>query len=140
MTRSSFGRKRDDRTMLLRNLATSVILYESVMTTEARARAVQPIIDRLINASQRLDRISAYRALKEVLTDENAVRKVLDELAGRFDGQTSGFTRRMRVAPRAGDGAPRTLIQLTKMASVPAGAAASKVEEHTHDHNEVTHG
>lgn len=138
MSGSSFGRKRDDRTMLLRNLATSVILYESVMTTEARAREVQPIVDRLMSLAQRLDRISAYRGLKQVLTDENAVRKVLDELISRFEGQTSGFTRRMRVAPRAGDGAPRALIQLTKMAIAPAGTAVTKAEKH--DHDEVTHG
>jgi large subunit ribosomal protein L17 len=139
MARSSFGRKRDDRTMLLRNLATSVILYESVMTTEARAREVQPIVDRLISQAKRLDRISAYRALKEVLTDENAVRKTLDELVGRFEGQASGFTRRMRVAPRAGDGAPRTLIQLTSMAIAPASVTAVKQDE-AYNHDEVNHG
>lgn len=113
MNRSTFGRKRDSRNLLIRNLASSVILYESVTTTEPKARMVQPIVDRLIETGKKADKLTARRQLRAFLTDEKAVAKVLDELAPRFNDVTSGYTRRIAVAPRQGDGAPQAMIQLT---------------------------
>ncbi len=113
MKRSSFGRNRDDREQLLRNLATSVILYESVTTTETKARVIQPIVEHLIHIAKTDTPLMARRRLMSYLTDENAVNKVLDELTTRYSDKTSGFTRRFRLAPRLGDGAPQAIIQLT---------------------------
>ncbi len=114
MNQSSFGLLRDRRELLIRNLATSVILYESVTTTEAKARAVQPVIERLISIAQSKDALTARRTLLGVLQDKNAVTKILEELVPRFGDRTSGFTRRLRLPARLGDGAPQTLIQLSQ--------------------------
>lgn len=114
MKNSTFGRKRDTRNLLIRNLATSVILYESVVTTAAKGRAVQPVVDRLMSIALSDDKLTARRRLLGHLTDSKAVDKLINELAGRYTGQTSGFTRRYNLPARSGDGAPQVMIQLTK--------------------------
>lgn len=114
MNQSTFGRKRDSRNLLIRNLAASVILYESVTTTQAKARFVQPFIERLITIGKNPDKLTARRQLSTYLPDEKAITKILEELTTRFADQTSGYTRRIGLAPRAGDGAPMTLLQLSK--------------------------
>jgi large subunit ribosomal protein L17 len=119
MIKSSFGREADTRKLLIRNLVTSVILYESVVTTEAKARAVQPCVERIIRIGQSKDPLTARRQLQAYLLDENAVNKVLDELASRMSDRTSGFTRRFSLPPRKGDGSPQVIIQLTKSALIP---------------------
>lgn len=129
MNQSSFGRKRDQRNLMLRNLATSVILYESVTTTDAKGRAVQPIVDRLIRTGQSEDKLTARRKLMAYLTDEKAVNKILEELVTRFNDRQSGFTRRYQLPPRLGDGAPRVIVQLSKtvlLESAPTKAASAK--------------
>lgn len=128
MNTTTFGRKRDQRNLLLRNLATSVILYESVTTTEAKGRTVQPIVDRLISIAKKNDKLTARRQLMAYLTDENAVTKVLNELTKRFEGTNSGFTRRYRLTPRAGDGAPQVMVQLTKTVLLDEPTTAPKSE------------
>lgn len=114
MNKSSFGRNRDQRNLLIRNLATSVILYESVVTTAARGKVVQPVVDRLIRVGQNDDKITARRQLQSYILHPNAVDKILNELVHRYEGQTSGFTRRFHLPNRKGDGAPQVVIQLTK--------------------------
>ncbi len=126
MNRSTFGRTRDSRMLMLRNLAASVLLYETVTTTEAKARAVQPLVDKLIKVGQSEDRLSALRYLSAILSDEKAVKKVLDELAPRYQGVQSGFTRRMSLPPRLGDGARLSVIQLTKNAKLEAAEKSDK--------------
>ncbi len=116
MKPSSFGRKRDSRNLLLRNLAASVILYESVKTTAAKASSVQPIVEHLIHIGKTTDRLTARRQLLHYLPDEKAILKILDELTPRYKDQTSGYTRRYPLAPRLGDSAPLAVIQLTKNA------------------------
>ncbi len=131
MKRSSFGRNRDDREQMLRNLATSVILYESVTTTETKARVIQPIVEHLIHIAKTDTPLMARRRLMSYLTDENAVNKVMNELTARYSDKTSGFTRRFRLPARLGDGAPQAIIQLTNSvlfqdAKAPAKAKAGK--------------
>ena len=70
MNESSFNRKRDARNLMFRNLVTSAILYESVETTEAKARVAQPVIDRLIHIAKTDDALTARRRLNAYLHDE----------------------------------------------------------------------
>src|SRR5687768_17037876 len=102
MPQSSFGRKRDSRNLMLRNLAASVILYETVTTTEAKARVVQPIVERLIKVGKQADKLTARRRLLAYLPEPTAVIKILDELVPRYADQSSGFTRKLPLPPRSG--------------------------------------
>ncbi len=131
MNQASFGRKRDQRNLLLRNLAASVILYESVTTTAAKARSVQPIVERLFKIAQNKDRLQAYRQLNAYLPEELSVRKLLDELVPRYKGTNSGYTRRYALPPRKGDGSPQTMVQLTKNIRLMEETKKSKPEKAT---------
>ncbi len=97
---------------LLRSLATSVILYESIETTEDKAKLAKGLVDRLIATAKRKDKLNAIRYLKIYLYDDNASRKVMDELVTRYQDRTSGFTRMVRTRIRTGDNAQLVQFQL----------------------------
>lgn len=111
------GRQNGHMTALLKNLVTSVILYEKVKTTEAKAKAIQPKVEKLITLARAAE--SGKKPVREVirtfnreLFDENASRKLLEELAKRYADRSSGFTRITRLGHRAGDAAPLVQIEL----------------------------
>lgn len=112
------GRNRDHVTALMKNLATSIILYEKVKTTRAKAKAVAPKVDRLITLARAAEsgkksKREVIRILNTELFDENASRKLLEELAKRYVDRTSGFTRITALGFRMGDAAPLVQIELT---------------------------
>jgi large subunit ribosomal protein L17 len=106
-------RKRGARDALLRGLATSVVLYENVNTTLAKAKAVQPVVEKLITTGRKKTLVSR-RALMKVLMVESAVNKVLEELGPRYASRPGGYTRIIKLGRRKGDGAEIAQIQLVK--------------------------
>lgn len=104
--------------MVLRNLATSVLLYESVRTTQKRARVVQPIVDRLLCTANEKSPREAIRSIGRIVMDTNASRKILEVFTGRFSGRRSGFTRIVPVGARKGDGA--SLVDISLVPSDPS--------------------
>ena len=106
-------RKKGPRTALLRGLATSVILYEHVNTTLAKAKAVKPMVEKLITTG-RSKTLTARRQLMKVLMVETAVNKVLEELGPRYAQRNGGYTRIIKLGQRQGDGAEIAQIQLVK--------------------------
>jgi large subunit ribosomal protein L17 len=109
----TLDRKSAPRRALLRNLATSVILYEHVNTTLAKAKAVRPIVERLITKGRKKT-LHARRELLKVLTIESAVNKILEELGPRYATRPGGYTRIIKLGARKGDGAEVAQIQLVK--------------------------
>lgn len=97
---------------MLRNLATSIILYERVKTTRAKATLVKPIVEKLITAAKKGDTMNAYRRLNAYLPDKNASKKMMEELVKRYEGRQSGFTRLTNLGFRAGDAAIMVQIEL----------------------------
>lgn len=91
--------------LLTRNLATSLILYESIRTTKSRARVVQPIVDRLITIAKKKQGQQAIRAINAVVTDQNASKKLMEVLAKRYASRPSGFSKAKPAGARKGDGA-----------------------------------
>lgn len=91
--------------LMLRNLATSFLLYERVRTTRKRAKVVQPIVERLVHTAKTSSEREAIRALSRVVTDRNASRKLIEVYKDRFGERSSGFTRIIPVGMRKGDGA-----------------------------------
>jgi large subunit ribosomal protein L17 len=110
---TTLDRKAGARKALLRGLATSVILYENVNTTLAKAKAVRPVVERLITVGRKKT-IASRRRLARTLTVESAVNKVLEELGPRYAGRAGGYTRIIRLGRRKGDGAEIAQIQLVK--------------------------
>lgn len=107
----TLGRKKAHRVSLMRNLATSLFLYESIKTTEAKAKELRSIIDRVISRAKPAD-LNATRYVERILFDKNAVKKVISEIVPRYKKRTSGFTRIIKLDNRLGDRAPEVIIEL----------------------------
>jgi large subunit ribosomal protein L17 len=110
--RSNLGRKPTQRRPLVRNLVTSLVLYEKVKTTKARAKAIQPLLDRLITKAKNRPPHIAIRFVNQVLTDKNASKKMLEVFKDRFKNRKSGFTSIKPIGLRKGDGAEMVEISL----------------------------
>ncbi|MFA5128530.1 MAG: 50S ribosomal protein L17 [Patescibacteria group bacterium] len=104
-------RKVGPRTALLRGLAVSLILYEKMQTTKAKAKTVKPIVERLITRG-RENTLAARRYLLKYLYKEAAVKKVLEEIGPRYKDRKGGYTRIINVGRRQGDGAEIVQIEL----------------------------
>jgi len=99
------------RRALLRNLVTSFLEKERLRTTLAKAKAARPVAEKLITLGKR-GTLHARRQALAFLTREAAVKKLFDEVAPRFSQRPGGYTRIIRTAPRAGDGAAMALLEL----------------------------
>ncbi len=97
---------------MLRNMATSIILYEKVKTTRPKAKAVIPVVERLIASSKKQSGFNALRNLNAYLKDKNAYKKVIEVLVDRYKDRSSGFVRITNIGFRAGDNAPMVQIEL----------------------------
>jgi large subunit ribosomal protein L17 len=106
-------RKNGPRKALLRGLATSVILYEHVNTTLAKAKVIRPIVEKLITTGKTKD-LASRRKLASYLLSESAVNKVLEEIGPRYQDRKGGYTRIIKLGNRKGDGAEIAQIQLVK--------------------------
>lgn len=106
------GLREEHRASLLRNLATSLILYEKVKTTKPRATAVEPLIAKLINTAKTKDTVNAIRALNRFFYDKNASKKTMEILKERYKAKNSGFTRITNLKLREGDRAQLVQIEL----------------------------
>lgn len=97
---------------MLRNLATSVILYEKVKTTESKAKMIKPIVEKLIAGAKQDSPVVVMRRLNAYLVDKNASKKLTADLVVRYKDRSSGFLRIVPLGFRAGDAAPMVQIEL----------------------------
>jgi large subunit ribosomal protein L17 len=104
------GRKKGPKKALLRSLATDLVLYEKIKTTEAKAKAIKPVIEKLITKGKVGD-LNAKRQLLKYLYLENAVKKVLEELGPRYKTRKGGYTRIIKLGTRQGDAAKIVQIE-----------------------------
>jgi large subunit ribosomal protein L17 len=105
------GRKKEPREMMLRNLAASILIYEKVITTEAKAKAVKMLVEKAITLSKIGD-LSAKKKLNEVLPQKMAIKKAIEVIGKRYQDKQSGFTRIIKLGARQGDGAQTAQIEL----------------------------
>ena len=94
----------------MRNLVTSLVLYEKIITTAAKAKELRRVAERLVTLAKRGD-LHARRQTAEVLNDEKAVKKLFDSLGGRYQERNGGYTRITKLDYRMGDGAPLAAIE-----------------------------
>lgn len=104
-------RKKQPREMMLKNLASSVIIYEKVKTTEAKARVVKPLVEKAITLAGK-NNLIARRKLIELLPQKMAVKKAMEILGPRFKERKGGYTRIIKLGKRQGDGAEIVQIEL----------------------------
>ena len=115
------GRTSDQRKAMLRDLATSLIVSERVETTEARAKELRSVVEKLITLGKKGDLASRRNAAKtlrnvEILNEDEtvqtALQKLFGEVAERYTERQGGYTRILKVGPRRGDGAESVIIEL----------------------------
>ena len=123
--------KRDhgSRKALLRNLVTSVIEHERVVTTATKAKAIKPLVDKMITLAKRDDVQHARRQAAAFLQTPAAVKKLFDKLGSRFGQRNGGYTRIVRLGWRKGDGAEQAMLELVGSELVKRAADRAKRRE-----------
>ncbi len=104
------SRRKGSREALLKNLVRAVIRHEKIKTTEAKAKEVRGLVEKLIQYGKRGD-LQSYRQIIAVLSNEALAKKVKDELAVRYKDRQSGFLRIYKIGPRGGDNAPLVILE-----------------------------
>lgn len=104
-------RKKGPREMMLRNLASSLLIYEKIKTTEAKAKAVKPLVEKMITVAKKGD-LTARRKLIETLPQKMAIKKSMEVLGDRYKERDGGYTRIIKLGSRQGDGAEIVQIEL----------------------------
>lgn len=111
---------------MLANLVSSLIREEAVTTTRAKAKAAQPLAEKLVTLS-RADTLNARRKAISVLRDKDAVRKLFSEIGPRFPDRPGGYTRLLKLArPRRGDGAELVRLAFFEAEGAPAAGEEKK--------------
>ena len=108
-----FGRNPAQRRALLRQLAISMILHERITTTEAKAKSIRPVVEKLITLA-RDDSPHHRKLVMSRLDHPLAAAKLFDVIAPRYDGTAGGYTRIAKLGTRRGDAAPMALIELVE--------------------------
>jgi large subunit ribosomal protein L17 len=119
MSYRKLGRPSSARKAMFRSLVTDLFLYEKIQTTEAKAKELRSIADKLITLGKRGDlharrQVAAYVRPETVETseDQDAIQKLFSVLAPRFAERQGGYTRIVKIGPRRGDAAPMVVIEL----------------------------
>jgi large subunit ribosomal protein L17 len=105
------GRNTSHRRALLRNLVTSVIIEDRVLTTVAKAKAVRPLVEKMITLGKKGDLHSRRQALAFLMTDDS-VKRLFDTVAPRYGDRQGGYLRIVRTGFQKGDGAEKAFIEL----------------------------
>ncbi len=117
-----------DRRALLRNLVTSVIENERIITTVPKAKAAKPLVEKMITLAKR-DSLHARRQAASFLQTPASVKKLFDKLGTRFGQRNGGYTRVIRLGWRKGDGAEQAMLELVGSELVKRAADRAKRRE-----------
>jgi large subunit ribosomal protein L17 len=96
---------------MLANLVASLIAAEAIVTTEAKAKALRPVVEKMITKARR-GGLHNRRQVVAFLRDKEMARKLFEEIGPRYEGRPGGYTRILKLGPRHGDNAPMARIEL----------------------------
>ena len=113
--------QQQNRTALFKSLVTDLFIYERIQTTEAKAKEIRSLAEKLITLAKRGD-LHARRQVAAIVrpelaneeTNQDAVQKLFSDIAPRFAERKGGYTRIMKIGPRRGDGAPMVYLELVE--------------------------
>jgi large subunit ribosomal protein L17 len=121
--------------LILANLATALFEHGRITTTEAKARRLRPLAEKLITKAKRGD-LAARRQVLTVVQDKSVVHRLFTEIGPKFENRPGGYTRITKLGPRKGDSAPMALIELVEESApaattrtAPARTRTRKTEE-----------
>jgi large subunit ribosomal protein L17 len=121
--RGKLERPAGHRKALVRNQVTSLLDYELIETTDAKAKVLRRVADRMITLGKR-GTLHARRRALSVIRDRDVTAKVFDELAARYAARPGGYTRVLKTRQRVGDAAPMSIVELVDRPA--PGAAPAK--------------
>jgi large subunit ribosomal protein L17 len=105
------GRTPSHRLATMRNMVTSLLQHEKIETTDAKAKELRPLTEKMVTLGKRGD-LHARRLAMRVIRDESVAKKLFDDIAPRFKDRAGGYTRILKVGRRHGDNAPVSIIEL----------------------------
>ena len=120
------GRETSHRIALYRNLVTDLLRYERITTTEAKAKEIRPMAERIITLGRKGDLHARRQALRFVY-DPRVVKKVFDDIGPRMASRPGGYLRITGLEPRKGDGARMATIELVDFVDAPPTPRPSRV-------------
>ncbi len=97
--------------LIMANLATDLFMHEKLTTTEAKAKALRPYAEKLITKARQGD-LHARRTVMKTITNKEAVHKLFEDVAPRYEDRPGGYTRITKLGPRRGDGTEEAIIEL----------------------------
>jgi large subunit ribosomal protein L17 len=106
-----FARPTDARLALFRGLVTSLLKHEQIKTTEAKAKAIRGLAEKMITLGKS-GSLPARRRVLSYVYDKDVAKKVFDDLGPRYAGRPGGYTRIVKLGPRLGDNAPMVNLEL----------------------------
>ena len=109
----ALGRDSSHRKAMFRNLVTDLLGYEKITTTEAKAKEVRGLAEKMITLGKK-GGLHSFRRAQTFVIDDGVVKKVFEELAPRYAERAGGYTRITKLGPRLGDGAPVVQLELVK--------------------------
>lgn len=114
--------------LILANLATALFEHGRITTTEAKARRLRPLAEKLITKARKGD-LHNRRQVARVIRDKGVVHELFTEIAPRFENRPGGYTRITKIGPRKGDNAPMAVIELVQEQLQAAAAAPATAAE-----------
>ncbi len=126
-----FGLPSDQRRALLKSLVRALLTYQTIKTTDTRAKDVRSIAEKLI-ADARQDTLHARRQARKYLSDETLVHHLFTQVAPEFRNVNGGFTRIVKIGTRRGDAAPIVQLSLTTDRELPLPTAPAKTGQPGH--------
>jgi large subunit ribosomal protein L17 len=113
ITGRSLSRVSGHRQALYRNLVTALLKNEKVVTTEAKAKEVRGMAEKMITLGKH-GGLHSYRQALAFITEKKVTEKIFSELGPRYKERTGGYTRIVKLQPRLGDNAPMVQLELVK--------------------------
>jgi large subunit ribosomal protein L17 len=115
------GRNSSNRKALFRDLVTDLFLYERIQTTEAKAKELRSVAEKLITLAKRGDlharrQVASFVRRESVDGEKDAIQKLFADLGPRYAERPGGYTRILKLGPRRGDSAPMVYIELVDRA------------------------
>ena len=105
-----FGGSSSHQKAMMGNLVASLIAAESIVTTEAKAKAMRPVAEKCVTAARR-GGVAAQRNVVALIRDKDMTHKLFEEIAPRYSDRPGGYTRILKLGPRPGDNAPMARIE-----------------------------
>jgi len=106
-----FGGSAAHQKAMMANLVASLIAAEAVVTTEAKAKALRPVAEKMITKARK-GGVHRHRQVVSFIRDKDMAHKLFDEIGPRYEDRPGGYTRILKLGPRHGDNAPMARIEL----------------------------